>query len=230
LLLLLALVLIFVIEPALRQIGIGDWLYDLLIVVVLLAGFVMLFKRRRYRVVALLLGVPTVVANWTRYALPGLPTLPLALAFHCFAALFIALTLAAILQDLHEARQVSSDSLYGGLIGYLLIGALFGHLYAALDHLSPGDFRVSDPVLAQRAAKGLPLHLLTYFSFATLTTIGYGDIIPTSPSTRALACLEAVAGQFYMVAVMAELIGLKLSREIDGQPPDPGAGRRGGDG
>jgi hypothetical protein len=220
--LLLTLLLLFAIHPLLHEVVAGQWLYDLLVTVVFLAAFVLLFKRKIYRPAAVLLGVPTVFAQWTGYAFPGVPPLLPAIFFHLFAALFLGLTLAAIIHDIHESIKVSYDSIAGGFIGYLLIGIVFSHLYATFDRLAAGSFRGSEPLLAHRGPEGLPFYLLTYYSFATLTTIGYGDIIPATPPTRSLACLEAICGQFYMVVVMAELIGLKLSQQV--QERRPGAG------
>jgi len=77
-------------------------------------------------------------------------------------------------------------------------------------------------VLAQLRDDGYRRFLFSYYSFITLTTVGYGDIAPGSTAARSLACLEAAVGQLYIVVVMAELIGLKISQPRAGNPSDTG--------
>jgi hypothetical protein len=74
--------------------------------------------------------------------------------------------------------------------------------------VAPGSFGGLPP-----AAGGPHAHfLLTYFSFVTLTTVGYGDITPAGDTARALAMIEAVAGQFYLAVLIAELVGKRLAQ------------------
>jgi hypothetical protein len=178
-----------------------------------LATFPLLFyKRRSYRIAALVFGVPTLVANWTDYALPGVPERPLAISFHLVAAVFLALTVAVILQSIHESEAITWDSLAGAFAGYLVAGAVFGHLCAAVEWITPGSFKV-DPALTSHLTERHAQHVLfNYFSFVTLTTVGYGDITPVTQAARTMACMDAVVGQFYIAVVMAELIGLRVAQ------------------
>jgi hypothetical protein len=210
--LLLALVILFLGHPLFRAIVAGRWLYDLLILLVFLAVFLLLFRSRRHRAVAVLLGVPTVVAQWTGYVVPGLPSEPLAIWFHVFASLFLGFMVIEILKTIHEKPAISSDSLAGAFGGYLLAGAVFSHVYCVLEILAPGSFRVSADFAAGITEPVMRHLLLNYFSFMTLTTVGYGDITPVTQPARSLAALEAVVGQFYIAVIMAELIGLKLAQ------------------
>jgi hypothetical protein len=215
--LLLVLMVLFVVHPLLHDVVFGRWLYDVLFTLVTVAA-ILLFKRRGRRLVALLLGLPTIVATWTGYALPGVPELPLGIAFNVLSAVFLAFVVAATLLTIHEAKAVTGDSLAGAFAGYLLIGATFGHLYWVAEAVTPGAFRMSADLAAEAGDANLRRSLLTYFSFITLTTVGYGDILPVTGSARALACLEAVFGQFYIAVVMAELIGLRVSQPAGGAP------------
>jgi hypothetical protein len=213
--LLLALALLFVVHTFVLGV-VGTWLYDALLTLVFLATFPLLFKRQGYLVAGVLLGVPTIVANWTGYALPGVPAQPLAVAFHLFAAVFLSLTVVAILQSVHEAKAVTFDSLAGAFGGYLIAGLIFSHLYTAVEWITPGSFRMPADLTAQLADAHQRRLLFNYFSFTTLTTVGYGDITPVTQPARSLTSLEAVVGQFYIAVVMAELIGLKVSQERGG--------------
>jgi hypothetical protein len=220
-LMLLALGLLFILEPLLHKIELGQWVYDLFITLLYLASFRLLFRWKSFRLASVLLGAPTVLAVWTGYVIPGIPPAPLAAAFHVFGALYLGFAVAAILQDTHEATAVSADTLAGAFCGYLLTGAVFGHLFCVLELVSPGSFRASADLAALLVTVQHRRYLLMYYSFMTLTTVGYGDIIPASPPARSLACLEALLGQFYIAVVMAELIGLKVSRPAGAPPRAP---------
>ncbi len=219
--LLLAMVGVFIAHGMLQGFSFGSWLYDVAVTIVFLATFPLFFKRRGYRIVAAVFGVPTVIANWTGYALPDVPEQPLAVVFHLLAAVFLSLSVVVILQSIRDANAITWDSLAGAFAGYLLAGTVFGHLCSALQWLQPASFRF-DPLLQAQLAQGHPHHLLlNYFSFVTLTTVGYGDITPVTQPARTLACLDAVVGQFYIAVVMAELIGLRASQPRSGERPGP---------
>ena len=79
----------------------------------------------------------------------------------------------------------------------------------------PGSFRGIDP-----GAGGHRTHFLfTYFSFITLTTVGYGDITPGGDTARALALVESVAGQFYLAVLIADLVGKRVAQAVSAQHP-----------
>jgi hypothetical protein len=219
--LLLAVALLFLLHPLASGPLFGRWLYDVFLTLVFLAAFLVLFKRKSHRLLAVLLGGPTILANWLGYALPGLPPQPLAVGFHALAALFLGFTAVTTLLTIHEAKAVSADSLAGAFGGYLPAGVVFAHVSCILEALAPGSFHVPTELAAELADARQRRAVLGYFSFSTLTTVGYGDIVPATPAARQLACVEAVAGQFDIAVVMAELIGLKVSQSFGG--PGPGA-------
>ena len=106
---------------------------------------------------------------------------------------------------------VSSNLLYGALSVYLLIGLLMAFVYMLIDLYYPASFPSSIAVF-QNGHYSLEQHYLKYlyYSFITLTTLGYGDITPLSAQSQAFAYLEAVAGQFYLTVLVARLVGIYL--------------------
>jgi hypothetical protein len=100
---------------------------------------------------------------------------------------------------------ITSHRLQGAIVLYLNIGVMFGSAYRLLWELKPAAFNLPPPT-------GLPGEIATmlYFSFATLTTTGYGDIMPLDPFARGLANLEAVVGQLYLATTLARLVTLEL--------------------
>jgi voltage-gated potassium channel len=220
LILLTALLLLLVAYPVLRESIEGRVLLDALLTTLFLAAFVVVFTTRRHRIAALVLGVPTLTGLWTGYALPDVPRTIARLDFHLVGSAFLILCVTVILREIYRAGRVSVDEVCGALCGYLLIGLIFGHLYCVVEELSPGSFRAGGAVLTEPADTGGRHFLLTYFSLVTLTTLGYGDVVPMSSAARGLVVVEAVVGQFYLAVLIAELVGKRLSQPpTDDKPP-----------
>ena len=218
--LLIALLFLIVVYPTMRGALAVRLVYEVLMATVFLAALMIVFTPRT-RFLAVALGAPTLVGLWTGYVLPDLPRVALGLSFHVAAVLFLAFTLITILTEVHRQDRVDADSIYGALGGYLLLGLGFGHLYCILETVTPGSFRVTDEVLAQLRDEGHVHFQLTYFSLATLTTVGFGDIVPAKPGARGLAVVEAMLGQFYVAALLGELIGKKVSQALADRRPGP---------
>jgi voltage-gated potassium channel Kch len=87
-----------------------------------------------------------------------------------------------------------------------------------VESLNPGSFRESEHVSAPLQEEGRQYFTLAYFSLVTLTSVGYGDIIPGSGIVRSLAVVEAIIGQFYIAVLIGELIGKRVSQAMAGRP------------
>src|SRR5262249_53108679 len=112
------------------------------------------------------------------------------------------------------ARIVDREHLYAGLSAYLLAGLFFGVLYWVLEGTWPGSLAV----LAEGTQSNFSLTVAIYYSFVTLATLGYGDIVPRSEVARGLAIMEAVAGQLYLAVLIARLVSLYVQREEQDGP------------
>ena len=128
----------------------------------------------------------------------GLPAIVLFVLFYVF-------TLIRLLGYVMRGRKVTLDKIYGAVSVYLLIGIAWGSLYVLIDAIAPGSFQISENVLPADGS-GLPDYF--YFSFVTLTTLGYGDITPVSPFLRPLVVLEALSGVLYLAVLVARLVSL----------------------
>jgi hypothetical protein len=227
--LLLVLVALVVVYPLLRGTTDERAVFHLFLTAVFLAAIRAIIADRSLRLFALLLGVPTVAGLWTGYALPGLARIPLAVGFHLFALLFFTFTVGVILREVYREKTVSADAVSGAFCGYLLTGLAFSHVYCVVESLHPGSFRGNEALAGLLRDEREQHFLLTYFSFLTLTTVGYGDITPASDAARGLAVVEAIVGQFYIAVLVAELIGKRVSQAVapreadatpDGSPRD----------
>jgi len=189
--------------------GTFDFFFSLLIVTVLM----LVFEQREYRRVAFSLGLAAFASIWASRGFDGEPSRLLLVGAHLLAACFFAFALYGILRTI-LVKQASGDTIFGALVGYLLLGIIWSVLYSAVESTFPGSFRLpaseDTEVVTAAPARGE----LVYFSFITLATVGYGDVTPTTPLARTLAWIEAIVGQFYLAVLVAGLVGLKITQAM----------------
>lgn len=113
---------------------------------------------------------------------------------------FYVLVTANLVVYTTEPGHVGVDKLATGLSGYLMLGFTWSSVYLLTERLVPGSFVSANGGTVDQFD-------LLYFSFVTLTTLGYGDILPATDHARSFAILEAVVGSFYMVVLIARLVG-----------------------
>ena len=100
------------------------------------------------------------------------------------------------------------DKIFAAICVYMLVGYAWTFAYALVDELRPGSFVTSSiDMPTDYVTRVLQMR---YFSFMTLTTVGYGDIVPHSDAARTLAALEAVTGQIFLTVLIARLVGLHI--------------------
>jgi hypothetical protein len=131
------------------------------------------------------------------------------------ALLVLALLTAFVLKHVFRDARITADRVRGGVLAYMLLGLFWCVAYQLVDLVEPSAFHfpgAHDPVGPGRIS-----HDLAYYSFVTLTTVGYGDITPVHPIARALAMVEALVGQLYPAILIARLVSLQIMSE----PSDP---------
>jgi hypothetical protein len=198
--------------PVLLGFGLSAAWFDGLMALLMVAAILSLCFERRQRLFALLLGIPTVLLSLGGHVLPGETSGPVLFAGHLCAVLFLFGASVLIVRSLFSARTLTFDSILGAVCGYLFLGLGWAVLYALIEGFRPGSFEIS-PKLVTGGDVAHPLpSVLTYYSFVTLTTVGYGDINPVSPATRTLAWMEAVTGQFYLAVIVAGLVSLLAAK------------------
>jgi len=121
--------------------------------------------------------------------------------------LFFAFITVSIFVEVMRTRLFRADTISGAVCVYLLIGICFGQLYDLVETLQPGSFHAG----FLEAGESPHWALLLFYSFMTLTTVGYGDVTPATDSTRSLATLEATIGVLYVAVLIARLIGSSRS-------------------
>jgi hypothetical protein len=144
-------------------------------------------------------------------------------------SMFFGVIAFLIIGEVLRADTVTTDKLFGAVCAYLLIGATWAGAYAFVDVLEPGSFGfpgtgVSETLNAEQFTSG---NFYTYFSYVTLTTLGYGDIRPIGHAARTLAWLEAAFGQIFLTVLVARLVSLQIAHASSSpgrrKSGDPGA-------
>ena len=134
--------------------------------------------------------------------------------------LLMVITPIVILNRVARHDHITGTTLWGTIAAYLAIGLAFSLIYAAANGFDPDSFP---------AVEGISLGEFNYFSFVTMTTLGYGDVTPVTDVPRALAVLQTILGQIFLVVVVARvvsLLGRERTRPVagpsgDDEGPDP---------
>jgi len=121
--------------------------------------------------------------------------------------LFFLLTLKPAVEQTLFSGEITGNSIIGSICIFLLLGLIWTMLYLLVAEFIPGAFSGIETV---KWKQSLPDFI--YFSFVTLTTLGFGDLLPLSPLARFLVYMEAVTGVFYMAIVVSSLVGARIPK------------------
>ena len=212
LLLLLSLLVVIVMYPVLDHGDVRRAILGALMFVPLLLSTVRLSERKGWVWPTALLMTATfltAVAN-TFFPHPTLEGLKWALL-----VVFFGLTVYGLFPYLKNARSVTDAHLYTAVSIYLLLGMQWFALYSTIDVFFPGAILQNNAAMADRHSE------LLYFSLVTLSTIGYGDIVPVNGEVRMLAAREGVAGVLYIAITVALLVSSYKQQGASGEPPAP---------
>jgi hypothetical protein len=120
-------------------------------------------------------------------------------------ALMLTISAWLILSHILKDRVITANTINGAICVYLLIGFAFAAIYSLLEYLVPGSFFFSETHMSGNIFR---MENFVYYSFITLSTLGYGDIVPVSPQARSLIVIETLLGQLYLVVLVARLVGM----------------------
>jgi hypothetical protein len=161
-------------------------------------------RTNRYHVIiASFLVLPLIISTWSSYFVE---LTSVSLLTRIFGALFFGYAVINILRIVVQSEEVTKETIYAAIVAYMLMALMWAFLYMILELLEPGSFSFSEGAFRAEAMR------FRYFSFVTITTLGYGDITPLTNKASSLALLEALVGQVYLVALVAWLVGMYVSR------------------
>ena len=172
---------------------------------ILISGVGLVAGNRTALVLTLLFAIGTAAIGWIRLYAPGgwlvVPGVTMWIVF------FIMLA-GVILTRVFGKGRINFHRIQGAVAVYLLLGVIWAGCYRLVVHLDPGAFSLSAV-----ADEGTLMSKLVYFSFVTLTTVGYGDIAAVAATARSLAMLEALTGQLFPAVLIARLVSMEVSRK-----------------
>jgi hypothetical protein len=161
--------------------------------------------KKHHILIALLLALPMLGSIWSKYFVEL--SAVVVVGALCGAAFFI-FAIIQILIFIYSQKEVTGDLIVGAAIVYLLMALAWAFIFGAVESLHPGSFSIPEIQDISNSR-----HFL-YYSFVTITTLGYGDITPVTSLARSLCILEAVTGQLYLVVQVAWLVGMHVSQSI----------------
>src|SRR6266496_1153423 len=200
--LLIALALLFFFFPFVEEVKGGDLIVSILFSLVLFAAILAVADRKRVLLIALVLAVPAVGGRWINHVRPDL--VPPAV-FLVGGLVLIIFVVAHLLRFVLRAPSVTTEVLCASISAYLMLGLMWTMAYWLVDQLTPGAFAFNVGPRSMNGFNGF------YFSFITLSTVGYGDITPVSRIARWLAAMEAMTGLLYVAILISRLVGLYSS-------------------
>jgi Ion channel len=207
----IVLIVLFIVGPFVENFKTGIAIDTVLITVVLASGVLAVGGRRRTLLLAVALAAPAFIGKWVNEYQKDLVPQEVILGS---GLLFILFIIVNFLRYILIAPKVNAEVLCAGISVYLLFGLLWMLAYILVARI-PHPSNVPDAFLITTGSGG---HLLDdpvnafYFSFITLSTVGYGDIVPVAKAARMLAMTEAMTGTLYMAVLISRLVALYTSQ------------------
>jgi hypothetical protein len=213
LILLIALLLLFVLRPLLLELGSRVIILDLLMIILFLSCInAVSDKRRSIYTASILLALSLAARILAEFRWhETLETIFYALN-DVFLLLFLLYACILILSYVLTGSEVTRDRIAAAICVFLLLGLIFGAGHRLIYELDPGSYHLGDGATAFSVEERNPEDFI-YFSYVTLTTLGYGDITPKSSSARYLATLEAIIGQLYIAVLIARMVGVYIAQD-----------------
>ena len=192
----------------------GQWVRIIGLFAILLSGVYAAAVRRGFLIIALFLMLPAIFA-WLGpdvFNRVGDEVLRLLSAAAC-----LIFTCVVIMSALYKQKKVSQETIIGGIDAYLLIGIFFMLLHQAAAIVDPTAYTLHGQPMDEFSSPIDQLQgvsTMLYFSFTTLTTLGYGDITPETGVARLLTSAEAVTGQLYVAIFIARLVSIQVTQGV----------------
>jgi hypothetical protein len=198
--LLVALALLFLFFPFVEEVKGGDIIVAILLSLVLLSAVLAVADRKGVFFIALVLAIPAIAGRWINHFRPDLVPPPV---FLIAGLALIAFVVANLLRFVLRAPSVNTEVLCASISAYLMLGLLWTVAYWLVAQVTPNAFAFNTG--PKESMGGFNAF---YFSFITLSTVGYGDITPVSRIARWLAATEAMTGLLYVTVLIARLVSL----------------------
>lgn len=207
----ISMVLWLILYPILEGDAIRLFILNILMSAIVLFGIFAVSYGKKTVVTGLAFGLPWFILTWLSLFISSTPLI-LILLSNVFLIFFLSFTAIVILLFVIRSKEISADFLYGAVSVYLLIGGTWSTIYTFLEAVQPGSFVIDSTYNIDGIVNWSDL---LYYSYATLTTLGYGDVIPVTSHARSLAVIEAIIGVMYLATIISRLVGLFISKSLN---------------
>lgn len=203
--LLIFIIAMIIVGPLLDEFVQLSILMDILWTAIFVSAIYAFSQKKSHIVIAVLLALPMLGSIWAKYFVQ--PKALVVVGSLCGAA-FMLFIIIQMLIFIYSHKEVTKDLIVGAAVVYLLMALMWTFIFIVVETLHPGSFNIpqGQDIEATR--------YFLYYSFVTLTTLGYGDITPATNLARSFCILEAVIGQLYLVVQVAWLVGVHVSQSM----------------
>ena len=202
---LITLILFIAISPFIGDMAGGRVIESVLMTAVFMAGVLAVGRRRRTLIIACILLIPTLFSKWINHIVPGLMNDKVFFSTGLVFAVFLVIQL---LMYILRAPRVNSEVVCAGISIYFMLGLCWMFAYLIVDRIDPKAFAYT----VGPAPQMMDRFTCYYFSYSTLSTLGYGDIVPISRVARMLAAMEAMTGTLFIAVLISRLVSLYSSQ------------------
>ena len=195
---------LFVLVPILNQFIAVRIVLDLFLTAIAISMVYAISNKKSYVIVGSLLAIVLLASVWVQYFHQDKTVAAIGMIAGVF---FIAVIIRSLLGFMFKSEEVTKEVIYAAILLYLLAALMWAFAYTFIELLDPASFNIS-----YRPGRG-NLLVFQYYSFVTITTLGYGDITPGTEVAKTFSALEAVVGQLYLVIVVAWLVGMRVAKK-----------------
>jgi hypothetical protein len=193
---------LIVIVPILKRFAALRIFLDIFITAIYISMVYTVSHKKRHIYIGALLAMVMLISLWLQYFQQN--NLVFAIG-RISGILFFIMVITNILTLIFKSEDVTIEVIYAAILVYLLMALMWSFVYVLLELINPASFNV-----ALSLEQGSQMWSI-YYSFVTITTLGYGDITPATELASSFSILEAVVGQLYLVVVVARLVGMHVA-------------------
>ena len=187
-----------------------SFLTDLVVSIFFIAALAAVTQKSQLFWSALVLAVVAISLTWGSY---WSGNVQLAIISRVLQIVFVVFIAGAILSQVFKHKKITRETVAGAICVYLLMGTMWADVYGIMEIVKPGTFPAYETATGEKITDPhLRSSQFHYFSFVTLSTLGYGDITPNTREAQSLASMEAIIGQLFLAVLIARLVGQQVSR------------------
>jgi len=202
---LVSLICMMIFEPFFYDYKGTVFFVNLIFSAIILSSIYAISYRKYAALIAVFLALPVLAINWSS---PFVDYTWYPYVRDTFASCFFILIIFLILDFIFRQVQVTREILFAAIVVFMLLGLMWSVIFRFLEISQPGSFHLPHDQSSEVSS------IFLYYSFVTLTTLGYGDISPISAPARSLAIIEAITGQMYVAVLIARLMGMHISQSM----------------